>query len=233
MPTTTILVAAVRAHSHWEKKKFTTGPTTMGRAQPRWSKWPAYWRRAKKLPRRVVFIAFTGEERGLIGSARYCREPLFPLDKTVAMLNMDMVGRLKDDKLIIQGLDTATEFTSVIDRLNEGCGFDLAKKDGGTGPSDHSSFYLHKIPVMHFFTGLHSDYHRPSDDVEKINVPGMRRVAELVADTAVAIAEGDGRPTYVEKATPPAAGGGEGGIGRTSVVFPISVRSGLVTPLAE
>ncbi|HEY1601117.1 MAG TPA: M28 family peptidase [Pirellulales bacterium] len=168
--------------------------------------------REKRLPRRVVFIAFTGEERGLIGSARYCREPLFPLDKTVAMLNMDMVGRLKDEKLIIQGLDTASEFVAVIDRLNEGFGFDLTKKDGGTGPSDHSSFYLHKIPVMHFFTGLHSDYHRPSDDVEKINVPGMRRVAEMVADTAVAIAEADMRPTFVEKASPPSGGGGgEGG----------------------
>jgi hypothetical protein len=168
--------------------------------------------REKRLPRRVVFIAFTGEERGLIGSARYCREPLFPLDKTVAMLNMDMVGRLKDEKLIIQGLDTATEFVAVIDRLNEGFGFDLTKKDGGTGPSDHSSFYLQKIPVMHFFTGLHSDYHRPSDDVEKINVPGMRRVAEMVADTAVAIAEADMRPTFVEKASPPSGGGGgEGG----------------------
>src|SRR6185437_1440351 len=79
--------------------------------------------REKKLPRRVVFIAFTGEERGLIGSARYCRDPLYPLDKTVAMLNMDMVGRLTDDKLIIQGVDTATEFAPLIDGLNERYGF--------------------------------------------------------------------------------------------------------------
>ena len=70
-----------------------------------------------------MFIAFTGEERGLIGSARYCRDPLFPLDKTVAMLNMDMVGRLNDDKLIIQGIDTATEFGPLVDGLEQAVGF--------------------------------------------------------------------------------------------------------------
>jgi hypothetical protein len=117
------------------------------------------------------------------------------------MLNMDMVGRLKDEKLIIQGVNTATEFGPIIDRLNEKYSFDVTQQTGGFGPSDHSSFYSHKIPVMHFFTGLHSDYHRPSDDFDKINVPGMRRVAELVADTAVTVAEADARPTYVEQAS--------------------------------
>ncbi len=164
----------------------------------------------KKLPRRIVFIAFTGEERGLIGSARYCKEPLYPLDKTVAMLNMDMVGRLKDEKLIIQGVNTAPEFGPLISQLNETFGFDLTQKDGGTGPSDHSSFYAHKIPVMHFFTGLHSDYHRPSDDFDKINVSGMRRVAEMVAETARVLAEADQRPTYVEIASSEKSAGGDG-----------------------
>ncbi|HVU89833.1 MAG TPA: M20/M25/M40 family metallo-hydrolase [Pirellulales bacterium] len=163
--------------------------------------------REKKLPRRVVFIAFTGEERGLIGSARYCKEPLFPLENTVAMLNMDMVGRLKDEKLIIQGINTAPEFGPIIDRLNQAFGFDLTRKEGGSGPSDHSSFYAKKIPVMHYFTGLHSDYHRPSDDFDKINVPGMRRVAEIVAATAAALAESDARPTYVETKSSERAGG--------------------------
>ena len=135
----------------------------------------------------------------MIGSARYCREPLFPLDNTVAMLNMDMVGRLKDDKLIIQGVNTAAEFGPIIEHLNKQFGFDVTEKSGGLGPSDHSSFYSHKIPVMHFFTGLHSDYHRPSDDFDKINVPGMRRVAEMVADTAAAIAAAPTRPSYVEQ----------------------------------
>ena len=75
--------------------------------------------REKKLPRRIVFIAFTGEERGLIGSARYCSEPLLPLEKTIAMLNMDMVGRLNDEKLIVHGIDTAAEFEPLIDELNK------------------------------------------------------------------------------------------------------------------
>ncbi|HVX13991.1 MAG TPA: M20/M25/M40 family metallo-hydrolase [Pirellulales bacterium] len=152
--------------------------------------------RPEKLPRRVVFIAFTGEERGLIGSARYCREPLEPLDKTIAMLNMDMVGRLNDDKLVIQGVDTATEFNPLIDELAERYGFKVTKQPGGFGPSDHSSFYPHKIPVMHFFTGTHGDYHRPSDDYDKINLPGMRRVADMVADAVASIAAGDERPHY-------------------------------------
>jgi hypothetical protein len=163
--------------------------------------------REKKLPRRVVFIAFTGEERGLIGSARYCKEPLFPLENTIAMLNMDMVGRLKDEKLIIQGINTAPEFGPIIDRLNESFAFDLSRKEGGSGPSDHSSFYAKKIPVMHYFTGLHSDYHRPSDDFDKINIPGMRRVAEMVAATAVALAEAESRPTYIETKSSERAGG--------------------------
>jgi hypothetical protein len=152
--------------------------------------------RPEKLPRRVVFLAFTGEERGLVGSARYCRNPLFPLDKTIAMLNMDMVGRLTDDKLVIQGVDTATEFGPLIDQLTDRYGFKVTKQPGGFGPSDHASFYPHKVPVMHFFTGTHSDYHRPSDDYDKINLPGMRRVAEMVADAVVQLAELGERPHY-------------------------------------
>lgn len=165
----------------------------------------------KKPGRRIVFIEFTGEERGLIGSARYCKEPLFPLDKTVAMLNMDMVGRLEDEKLIIQGVDTAKEFAPLMDGLNErfGFGFDITRKTGGFGPSDHSSFYSKQIPVMHYFTGLHKDYHRPSDDVEKLNIPGMRRIAEMVAETAQLLADAPARPTYVEsKGSDPSAGSG-------------------------
>ncbi|HQU45372.1 MAG TPA: M20/M25/M40 family metallo-hydrolase [Pirellulales bacterium] len=165
--------------------------------------------RTEKLPRRVVFLAFTGEERGLIGSARYCRDPLVPLDKTVAMLNMDMVGRLADDKLIVQGVDTATEFGPVIDHLADRYGLKVTKQPGGFGPSDHSSFYPHKVPVMHFFTGTHSDYHRPSDDYEKINLPGMRRVAEMVADTVVELAELGERPHYQAAKSKPQFRGGD------------------------
>lgn len=161
--------------------------------------------------RRIVFIAFTGEEKGLIGSARYCKEPLFPLEKTVAMLNMDMVGRLTDDKLIVHGGDTADEFTPLVNRLNdEGFKFKITHNSGGFGPSDHASFYAKKIPVMHFFTGLHNDYHRPSDDIEKINAAGLVRVAHLVAETAIQLADAPERPTYKEVKSAQ-SGGNRGG----------------------
>jgi hypothetical protein len=151
-----------------------------------------------KPPRRLVFIAFTGEERGLLGSARYTRNPLVPLDKTVAMLNLDMVGRLKDEKLIVHGTGTAEEFDALVDRLGKEHHFVISKKPGGFGPSDHSSFYAVKVPVLFFFTGSHNDYHRPGDDFEKLNVSGMRRVGELVTDAAVALLEAEARPTYHE-----------------------------------
>ena len=161
-----------------------------------------------KLPRRIVFIAFTGEELGLVGSSRYVREPLFPLDKTLAMINMDMVGRLTENKLIIYGTGTATQFDPLVDRLGKEFGFEVSKKPEGFGPSDHSSFYAKKIPVLHFFTGTHSDYHRPSDDFEKLNIQGARRVAQLVTATAIALAEASERPAYLETKAGQFAGGG-------------------------
>jgi Zn-dependent M28 family amino/carboxypeptidase len=164
--------------------------------------------REKPLPRRIVFIAFTGEERGLIGSARYVRNPLFPLEKTVAMVNLDMVGRLADEKLIVHGTGTAEEFETLVDRLAGDAGFDITKKPGGFGPSDHSSFYGAQIPVLFFFTGSHKDYHRPSDDVDKLNIAGMRRVGDLVTETVVALADAKERPHYIEVKESSTLGGG-------------------------
>ena len=149
------------------------------------------------MARRVVLIAFTGEERGLLGSAEYCKNPVFPLKSTVAMLNLDMVGRMQDSKLIINGTGTAPTFDPLIDKLNKKHGFIIERSPGGFGPSDHSSFYAKEIPVLHFFTGLHDDYHRPSDDFNKINVEGMRRVANMVVEATVEIANAKNRPTYV------------------------------------
>ena len=165
--------------------------------------------RKQKLPRRLVFIAFTGEERGLLGSSHYTREPVFPLDSTVAMLNMDMVGRLKENKLVVYGTDTAPQFDPLVDKLNDSYKFAITKQPGGFGPSDHAAFYARKIPVLHFFTGSHEDYHRPSDDWEKVNVDGMRRVGGMVADAAMAIAQADGRPEYQASKSPQIARGGD------------------------
>ncbi len=158
--------------------------------------------RDKPLPRRIVFIAFTGEERGLLGSAHYVKSPRYPLSKTVAMVNMDMVGRLKENKLIAHGTGTADGFDKIVDLANKTYEFKIVKKPGGYGPSDHQTFYSQKIPVFHFFTGTHSDYHRPSDDFEKINVVGMRRIAGLVEDVTLAIAELPKRPTYIATKAP-------------------------------
>ena len=158
--------------------------------------------REKKLPRRIVFIAFTAEERGLIGSARYVKNPTFPLDKTVAMFNMDMVGRLREDKLIIFGTGTAKRFKGQIDKAGKKGGFKVTQKPSGFGPSDHSSFYAKKIPVLHFFTGTHGDYHRPSDDWQKINVVGVNRITDMIEELVIATAETKKRPEYVEVKRP-------------------------------
>lgn len=148
--------------------------------------------------RRIVFIAFTGEERGLYGSAYYARQPRFPLENTIAMFNLDMVGRLNDDKLAVYGTGTAKEFDPLIERLCQEQHFKLTKHAGGFGPSDHSSFYAKKIPVLHLFTGNHNDYHRPSDDADKLNIAGMRRVADFLVDVVKAVDSSDAKPTYVE-----------------------------------
>ena len=166
-------------------------------------------RRQEKLRRRVVFIAFTAEERGLRGSAYYVNHALVPLENTLAMLNLDMVGRLRNETLTITGTGTAEQFDQLLDRVNEQHGLKLAKRSSGFGGSDHLSFYSKKLPAMHFITGTHGDLHRPSDDFEKLNVPGMRRLVGLVTDVAVELANADDRPRYVATQRP--AGTGRGG----------------------
>ena len=154
--------------------------------------------------RTVVFIAFSGEEEGLLGSEWYVRHPLYPLDHTEAMLNLDMVGRLRDSKLIIYGTATAKEWQPLLDSLNATAHFDLHAQGDGYGPSDQSSFYAAGLPVLHFFTDLHADYHRPSDDWQKINADGLAKVSDLVAAVAQTIANRRDGLTFVNL-PPPAA----------------------------
>ncbi len=146
--------------------------------------------------RTLVFMAFSGEERGLLGSAHYVRNPRFPLEDTVAMVNLDMVGRMNQDQLTIFGTGTATEFDSLIDQLNAKYKFDLNKDPAGRGPSDHQSFFEKKIPVFHFFTGLHNEYHRPSDDFDKINLIGMVRITDMVTELVETLATQEKKPTF-------------------------------------
>jgi hypothetical protein len=159
--------------------------------------------------RRLVFMTFTAEESGLIGSRHYCRvAPLFPLEDTVAMFNLDMVGRLRDTpkggKLLVEGTDTAKEFDDLVAKLNPG--FEVVKEKSVFGASDHYSFYTKKIPVIFFWTGNHSDYHRPSDTADKINVVGMKRIADYAERVIDNLRTEAKRPEYV--AVPLRSGGG-------------------------
>ncbi|MFM8578637.1 MAG: M28 family peptidase [Planctomycetaceae bacterium] len=159
--------------------------------------------------RTILFIAFSGEERGLLGSAHYTANPVVPLDDTVAMVNLDMVGRLVDDKLIVHGTGTGEGFDSLVDRLTFDRGFTVAKEPGGFGPSDHSSFYAKRIPVLHLFTGSHADYHRPTDTAEKVNYDGMDRITGLVTELVGDLADLPERPGYIEVASKQFARGGD------------------------
>jgi Zn-dependent M28 family amino/carboxypeptidase len=164
-----------------------------------------------RLGRRLVFIAFSGEESGLLGSEHYCKQPLFPLENTVAMVNMDMVGRLRaddtthQDKLIVYGTGTAKTFDKLIDSLNAKFGFQIKKVASGMGPSDQQSFYVKKIPVFFFFTGEHKDYHRPSDTADKINLAGMTKVADLVENLVYYLQSVSERPQFVKVSEPAAS----------------------------
>jgi hypothetical protein len=154
--------------------------------------------RGRKLPRKLVFMTFSGEEEGLVGSAWYVKNPVFPLNKTIAMINLDMVGRLKDDKLTVYGVGTSPHWEKLLKKLAPEHQLHLILKPEGFGPSDQSSFYGKKIPVLHFFTGTHPDYHRPTDKWDKINVTGMDRVVDLVEQIVADTDETPTPPQYVE-----------------------------------
>jgi len=128
-----------------------------------------------------LFIAFSGEEYGLIGSNYYCQNPTVDLKKVHCMLNFDMVGRLKEDRgLAVYGVGTSPSWRGIVDGVNSNFDFKLVYEESGVGPSDHTSFYLMDIPVLHFFTGQHEDYHKPSDDISKINFNGLAEVTNYV-----------------------------------------------------
>ncbi len=134
-----------------------------------------------------LFMTFSGEELGLLGSKKWCENPTLPLEKINYMINMDMIGRLNDStkKLLIFGIGTSSAWKDVIEKTNHY--FSVKEDSAGIGPSDQTSFYLKDIPVLHFFTGQHSDYHKPSDDIEKINIEGEVKVLELIIDIVEAL----------------------------------------------
>lgn len=124
----------------------------------------------------IVFVAFSGEEIGLLGSSHYARTAP---GRMIAMLNLDMIGRLGGGKLIVGGVATGEGFEAIV---RDAGGPDLALKEGGVGPSDYTSFFKHDVPVLWFFSGAHPDHHKPTDTVDKIDAAGMVRFVDLVVD---------------------------------------------------
>ena len=158
--------------------------------------------------RSILLVAFTAEELGLIGSEHFVRQLNLEKHPVYAMLNLDMVGRLRQNRLAVFGIETAREFPEILDQLNQQYGFDLKTSGDGFGRSDQSSFYAAKIPVLHFFTGTHEDYHRTTDDWEKINAPGAYRIAEFVADAAWRLATASQTLSFVNRPPPKRPMGG-------------------------
>lgn len=159
-------------------------------------------KRPDPLARRIVFIAFSGEEKGLLGSMHYVEHPLIPLDKTVMMINFDMVGRLNEkSELTVMGTGSTSGLEELVDAIGTDAGFKIKKVKGasdGFGGSDHESFYRKNVPILFPFTGLHPDYHRPSDDSERINFAGMARIADFGELLLLDVARRPTRPTFVK-----------------------------------
>ena len=166
-----------------------------------------------KLKRSILFMDFAGEELGLLGSAEWVKEPTRPLNKAVAMINMDMIGRIKDDKVYIGGVGTGSTFKSVLEQAEKEAPFKFESSPGGYSSSDHTSFVTKKIPVLFFFSGLHSDYHKPSDTWDKINGGSAARLLDMVENVAVQLANTDQPPTFQVVAEEKPIGGISGGGG--------------------
>ena len=171
-----------------------------------------------RMKRTLVFVAFSGEEEGLLGSSYFVNHGVVPGGQTVAMINMDMIGRMKENRLMIGGVGTAQEWRSWINDKNAPGGvnihlatsssiltlkpFTLTLNEDGYGPSDHSSFYARQVPVLFFFTGTHDDYHKPTDTAEKINYEDATRVILFITGLVHSINESAKRPTYTTAQSP-------------------------------
>ncbi len=162
----------------------------------------------------IVFVTFAGEEAGLLGSNYYTRHPACPLDQTIAMINLDMIGRVSKHRLYVGGTGTSPRFRTLVEEANRPLGFDLKYSESGYGGSDHTSFTVREVPVLFFFSGLHSDYHKPSDTWEKIDASEGARVVELAANVVEALDRLKEKPEYVRVASPASSAmGGGGGYG--------------------
>jgi len=156
-----------------------------------------------QLKRGILFITFAGEELGLLGSAYWANHPTRPLDKAVAMINMDMIGRLRDSKLYVGGVATAAGFRPMVEQAADKDGFHVEYSFRDSSSSDHTSFLAKNIPVLFFFSGLHRDYHKPSDTWDKINAEGGARIVTLVEQLAGEIANAESAPKFISSSAKP------------------------------
>lgn len=157
---------------------------------------------ATRPPRTLVFVLFAGEELGLLGSAHHVRHPsAAPVERMVAMLNFDMVGRLAGRRLLVGGVETGSGFRPLVEDAGREAGLDLDVRASGVGPSDHTRFHAAGVPVLFFHSGSHADYHRPSDTAEKIDAVGMAKVAHLAARVITRLADGP-RPVFAQGPAP-------------------------------
>lgn len=161
------------------------------------------------LTRSLVFIGFSAEELGTLGSTYYVNNPVFPLEQTIAMVNMDMVGRLDGNTLSVHGTGTSPQWEPLLQKHNSDSVFTLKLIKDGFGPSDHAPFYGKDIPVLFFFTGTHTDYHKPSDDWDKLNYPGLESVARFVYALVRDIGTMDPRPRFARTQSVSQMGGGD------------------------
>jgi TolB protein len=163
--------------------------------------------------RTIVFVLFSAEEAGLGGSAWFVDHTPVPLDRVTAMVNLDMVGQLRDDQLVALGADSAPEWRSAIDPAAAAAQLKVTPRGDGYGPSDQTSFYAKRIPVLHLFTGAHERYHTPDDRAETLNYPGAARVVDFTSRIVETLARGEVTPTYARVASAPAMEGDSRGYG--------------------
>ena len=156
--------------------------------------------------RGILFLTFAGEELGLLGSSYYVNHPVLPLADAVAMINMDMIGRIRENKIYVGGVGTGTTFAPLLKQAAKTHDFDAdITERGGYGSSDHTSFTTKQVPVLFFFSGLHADYHKPSDTWDKIDAPDATRLLNMIADVMDHLMDDSTRPQFVRvaEAEPP------------------------------
>jgi hypothetical protein len=156
--------------------------------------------------RTMIFVAFAGEELGLLGSSAYTKSPAVPLEQTIAMVNLDMIGRSKEGGLFVGGTGTAAPFDALVATAAEGSGLAVSRSASGFAPSDHMLFTQRGIPTLFFFTGIHPDYHKTTDDWDKLNYADQKKVVDLAAKVIAGIDALPGRPAFVNVPRPRARG---------------------------